>query len=152
MKTILTFLVKLVAASIILFAAGDLILKFSQFILIGSCSLLGLKVTSSMLPYDSSEKLAPLIALILALPRISFGRRGVVILVGILLFFLMDLASIVLWVSPLTSYNTQSLNALHDTYSSAWNTAGRWIIPFFLFLWAAKDEIALLSRKDPAVS
>lgn len=57
MKDLLKFLVKLCLFSVLLFAARYTILEISQFLLMGSCSILGMRVTSEMLPYDSSDKL-----------------------------------------------------------------------------------------------
>ena len=94
------------------------------------------------LPYDSSEKLIPLIALVLATPRLGIQKRAAVIAIGLLLFFLMDLVSIVLWISPLATYNSTLLSELHLFYSNTWNLAGRWILPFIIWIVAAKKEIA----------
>lgn len=141
MKDILKFLAKLIFFSALLFVAWDIVLDISQFLLTWSCFLLGIRVTPEMHPYDSSEKLLTFVALILATPRIRIRKRIAVILVGFLLFFLMDLVSIILWISPLTIYGSRLLSEFHLVYSNAWNLAGRWILPFVFWVVAAQKEI-----------
>lgn len=144
MKDLLKFLVKLIVFSALLFAARDIVLNISQFLLMGSCSLLGIRITPEMLPYDSSDKLIPFIALVLATPSIRIKKRVTVIALGFTIFFLMDLASIILWVSPLTTYRSSILSEFHSIYSNAWNLAGRWIFPFVIWILATRKEIGAL--------
>ena len=141
MKDLLKFLAKLILFSALLFTARDILLEISQFLLMGICSFIGMRITPEMLPYDSSDKLIPFIALVLATPRIRIRKRLAVIALGFAVFFLMDVVSIILWVSPLTTYKSIGISEIHLIYSNAWNLAGRWILPFVVWIVAARKEV-----------
>jgi len=148
-KELIKFLAKLILFSALLFAGRDRLLAGSQFLLLGSCSLLGMRITPEMLPYDSSDKLVPLIALVLASPCLRIKKRCAVIGLGFAVFFLMDLVSIVLWVSPLSTFRGSLLPQIHLIYSNFWNLSGRWILPLIIWIIASKEEIGVFLRESP---
>ena len=141
MKVKLLFLLKLLGISLVLFLFLGWIEKGYQVILLLLLSLL-LPPDQSVvsLDYCSCLRLIPFLALMLATPQITLGRRVNVILVGTIIFITIDTASILAWGGfP----GTQSTVA-HLLFSQIWKTTGQWILPFLLWFIAVYKDIGKL--------
>ena len=141
MKVKLLFLLKLLVISLVLFVSLGWIEKGYQIILILGLSLLlppDQNVVS--LDYASYLRIIPFLALILATPRVKVGRRVVVILIGLAIFIVIDVVSILAWGSFPNSQST----AAHLIFSQIWKTTGQWILPFLLWFIAIYKDIGEL--------
>ena len=137
MKIKLLFLLKLLGISFVLFAFLGWIERGYHIILLMICSLLLPPDQSTVsLDYASSLRIIPFLALMLATPRVKVSRRMVFILIGLTIFFIIDIVSILAWGSFPNSQST----AAHLIFSQIWKTTGQWILPFLLwFIAIAKD-------------
>lgn len=141
MKVKLLFLLKLLVISLVLFLFLGWIEKGYQTTLLIVLSLL-LPPDQSIvsLDYTSYLRLIPFLALILATPRIKLARRISVILIGITIFIVIDVASILAWGRLPTSQSTVA----HLLFSQIWKTTGQWILPFLLWFIAVYKDIGKL--------
>lgn len=130
MKIKLLFLLKLLVISLVLFAFLGWIEKGYQIILLLVLSpLLSPDQSAVSLDYASYLRIIPFLALMLATPRIKVARRIVVILGGLVIFIVIDVASILAWGSFPNSQST----AVHLIFSQIWKTTGQWILPFLFW-------------------
>ena len=138
MKVKLLFLLKLLAISLVLFVFLGWIEKGYQTILLLICSLLLPPDQSAVsLDYASYLRLIPFLALMLATPRITIARRATIILIGITIFIVIDVASILAWGGFPNSQST----AAHLIFSQIWKSLGQWILPFLLWFVAVYKKI-----------
>ena len=145
MKVKLLFLLKLLVISLVLFVCLGWIEKGYQIILLLICSLLlppDQNVVS--LDYASYLRIIPFLALMLATPRIKVARRVIVILIGIAVFIVIDIASILAWGNFPNSQST----ATHLIFSQIWKTTGQWILPFLFWFIAVYKDIGELFVAD----
>ena len=141
MKVKLLFLHKLLVISLVLFICLGWIEKGYQIILLLVLSLLLPPDQSAVsLDYASYLRLIPFLALMLATPRIKVSRRMIVILVGLIIFIAIDIASILVWGSFPNSQST----ATHLIFSQIWKTTGQWILPFLMWFIAIYKDIGEL--------
>ncbi len=152
MKVKLLFLGKLLVISLFLFMFIEWIEKGYQGILRLVCSfLLSCAQHAVILDYSSCRNTIPFLTLMLATPRIKLTRRITIILIGLAVFIVIDIASILAWKSfP----NPQTTTIAHLFFSQIWRTGGQWILPLlFWFLAVYKDMGELFvadSRLKPA--
>jgi hypothetical protein len=139
----LKFLAKLVFFSAVLFMARDIIATIYSFFLLGSCYLMGIRFTQGTALYESSLRMIPFIALMLATPRLGIKKRAVVIALGFVLFLAIDLTSILIWRVP-PSRTQISGSKAHLLYSLIWELCGHWLLPLVIWVVAAKEEILQL--------
>ena len=72
----------------------------------------------------------------------------VVILIGLIIFIAIDIASILAW----GSFPNQQSSAAHLIFSQIWKTTGQWILPFLLwFIAIYKDMGGLFVADDGKV-
>ena len=141
MKVKLLFLLKLLVISLALFLCLGWIEKGYQIILLLALSVLLPPDQSAVsLYYASYLRLIPFLALMLATPRIKVSRRMIVILVGLIIFIAIDIASILVWGSFPNSQST----ATHLIFSQIWKTTGQWILPFLMWFIAIYKDIGEL--------
>ena len=141
MKIKLLFLFKLLIISLALFLCLGWIEKGYQIILLLALSVLLPPDQSAVsLDYASYLRLIPFLALMLATPRIKVSRRMIVILVGLIIFIAIDIASILVWGSFPNSQST----ATHLIFSQIWKTTGQWILPFLMWFIAIYKDIGEL--------
>ena len=141
MKVKLLFLLKLLIISLVLFLCLGWIEKGYQIILLLVLSLLLPPDQSAVsLDYASYLRLIPFLALMLATPRIAIAKRVAVILIGLIIFITIDIASILAWGSFPNSQST----TLHLIFSQIWKTTGQWILPFLLWFIAAYKNMGEL--------
>ncbi len=138
MKVKLLFLFKLLVISLALFLCLGWIEKGYQILLLLALSVILPPDQSAVsLDYASYLRLIPFLALMLATPRVTIARRVVVILVGLIIFIAIDIASILTWGSFPSSQST----AAHLIFSQIWKTTGQWILPFLLWFIAVYRDI-----------
>ena len=138
MKVKLLFLLKLLVISLVLFLCLGWIEKGYQTTLVLILSLLLPPDQSAVsLDYASYLRLIPFLALMLVTPSIQVARRVSVILIGLMIFFTIDVASILAWGSFPNSQST----ATHLIFSQIWKTTGQWILPFLLWFVAIYKDI-----------
>ena len=141
MKVKLLFLLKLLIISLVLFLCLGWIEKGYQIILLLVLSLLLPPDQSAVsLDYASYLRLIPFLALMLATPKIKVGRRVIVILIGLAIFIIIDIASILAWGDFPNSQST----AAHLIFSQIWKTTGQWILPFLFWFIAIYSDIGEL--------
>ena len=141
MKVKLLFLLKLLIISLILFVFLGWIERGYQIILLLLLSLLLPPDQNAVsLDYASYLRLIPFLALMLATPRIKVTRRVIVLLIGIAIFIVIDVASILVWGSFPNSQST----AIHLIFSQIWKTTGQWILPFLFWFIAVYKDIGEL--------
>ena len=141
MKVKLLFLLKLLVISLAFFLCLGWIEKVYQIILLlGLSVLLPPDQSAVSLDYASYLRLIPFLALMLATPRIKVGRRVFVILIGLVIFMAIDVASILAW----GSFPNQQSTAAHLIFSQIWKTTGQWILPFLLWFIAVYKDIGEL--------
>ena len=141
MKLKLLFLLKLLVISLVLFVLLGWIEKGYQIILLLMLSLLLPHDQSVVsLDYASYLRIIPFLALMLATPRIRVTRRVIVILTGLAIFIMIDVASILAW----GSYPNSQSTAAHLIFSQIWKTTGQWILPFLFWFIAVYKEIGEL--------
>ena len=110
----------------------------------------GPRFPADTLPYDSSTRLIPFIALMLATSRINMKRRITTILLGCVAFLLIDLSGIIIWQTPPTFKGNEE-STLYHLHFLTWELFGHWIMPLGIWIVAAKEEIvALLGILLPA--
>lgn len=146
MKTKLLFLFKLLVISIVLFILLGWIEKGYQIVLLLLLSLLLPPDQGAVsLDYASYLRIIPFLALILATPRISVNRRVIVILIGLVIFIVIDIVSILVWGGFPNSQSTVA----HLLFSQIWKTTGQWVLPFlFWFIAVYKDIGELFLAED----
>ena len=141
MKVKLLFLLKLLVISLVLFVFLGWIEKGYQITLLLILSLMLLPDQGAVsLDYASYLRLIPFLALMLATPRITIARRLSIILIGLMIFIVIDVASILVWGSFPNSQST----AAHLIFSQIWKTTGQWILPFLLWFIAVYRDIGEL--------
>lgn len=146
MKVKLLFLLKLLLFSLVLFAFQGWIEKGYKLILLLICSLLLPPEQNAVrLEYASYVWMIPFLALMLATPRITVTRRISVILIGLVVFISIDIASILAWGRFPHSQST----AAHVISSQVWKTTGQWILPLLLWFIAIHRDIGELFSSSP---
>ena len=141
MKVKLLFLLKLLVISLLLFVCLGWLEKGYQIILLLVLSLMLPPDQGSVsLDYASYLRLIPFLALMLATPRIKVVRRISIIIIGLVVFITIDVASILAWGSFPNSQST----AAHLIFSQIWKTTGQWILPFLLWFIAIFKDIGEL--------
>lgn len=146
MKEKLLFLGKLLVISLVLFLFIGWIEKGYQGILHFICSLLH-SSAQHMVVYDytSYQHTLPFLTLMLATPRIKLTRRITIILIGLAVFILIDIASILAWGKfP----NPQTTTIPHLLFGQIWRTGGQWILPLLLWFLAVYRDIGELFVAD----
>ena len=141
MKVKLLFLLKLLIISLVLFACLGWIETGYQIILLLVLSLLLPPDQSTVsLDYASYLRIIPFLALMLATPRIKVARRVSVVLIGLIIFIAIDVASILAW----GSFPNSQSSASHLIFSQIWKTTGQWILPFLFWSIAVYKDIGVL--------
>ena len=141
MKVKLLFLLKLLVISLVLFVFLGWIEKSYKIILLLVLSfLLPSDQSAVFLDYASYLRLIPFLALMLATPKIKIARKVPVILIGLLIFITIDVASILAWGNFPNSEST----AAHLIFSQIWKTTGQWILPLLLWFIAVCKDIGEL--------
>ncbi len=138
MKVKLLFLLKLLIISLVLFVFLGWIEKAYQVILLVILSFVASPDQSAVsLDYSSYLRLIPFLALMLATPRIKPARRVSIIFIGLAIFLVIDIASILVW----GSFPNAQSTAAHLIFSHIWKTTGQWILPFLLWFIAVYKDI-----------
>lgn len=141
MKQVLLFLIKLLIFSLLLYAFHRPLMMAYEYVLL---SIIFQFPTSELMPpglyYDSSLWLIPSLALLLAIPRLSWMRRGLMLLVAVGTYWALDLVSFIIWITP-PPPNVQVSEA-HYLYSLVWKMTGQWALPFLLWIIAAYRQIS----------
>jgi hypothetical protein len=145
-KVKLLFLLKLLGISLVLFVFLGWIEPGYQIILLfGLSFILPPDQSFVSLDYASYLRLIPFLALMLATPRIKVIRKVIVIIIGITIFIIIDIASILAWGNFPNSQST----AAHLIFSQIWKTTGQWILPFlFWFIAVYKDITELFVAEE----
>lgn len=141
MKVKLLFLLKLLGISLVLFVfLGWIEQGYQIILLLGLSFILPPDQSFVSLDYASYLRLIPFLALMLATPRIKVIRKVIVIITGITIFIIIDIASTLAWGSFPNSQST----AAHLIFSQIWKTTGQWILPFMLWFIAIYKDIEKL--------
>lgn len=142
MKEKLLFLGKLLVISLVLFMFIGWIEKGYQGILRLLCSLLRPSDQHAVISdYTSYRHTLPFLTLMLATPRIKLARRTTIILIGLAVFILIDIVSILAWKNfP----NPQTTTIAHLFFSQMWRTSGQWILPSLFWFIAVHKEMGEL--------
>lgn len=146
MKVKLLFLGKLLVISLVLFMSIEWIERGYQGILLFICSLLHSSAQDMVvLDYTSYQHTIPFLTLMLATPRIKLSRRITIILIGLAVFIVIDIASILAWRNfP----NPQTTTVAHLFFSQIWRTSGQWILPLLFWFLAVYRDIGELFVAD----
>ena len=140
MKAVSLFLAKLLGFSLLLYAVHKPLMIAYEFVLLGVISRFP---ASELMPagwyYDSSLWLIPSMALILATQQVSWRRRSIMLILGVCVYWALDLVSFFIWVTPPPP--NVLVSEAHYLYSLVWKMTGQWVLPFLLWMMAAHRQI-----------
>lgn len=148
MKQILLFLAKLLLISLLLYIFKDILMKGYEFVLLWLYSIFTHRSPAQLQTYyDSSFRVIPYAALVMATPRINWRRRSIFMVAGIGMFMAFDLLSTIIWQAPPPrDSRAANCSSFHILYSLVWETVGHWVLPILLWLGMAYKEIRNLLR------
>lgn len=146
MRTLLLFLARLLAISLVLYAVHRYIMLGYEVLLLLVCQPFAPSAESATAYYDSSYRIIPLLALILATPELTWKRRLAVLGIGVGVFWGMDLISTLIFGAPPPKTMNLATRAsqVHIVYSLTWELLGHWVLPFVLWIVPLHREILTL--------
>ncbi|WP_298036567.1 hypothetical protein [uncultured Desulfuromonas sp.] len=134
MRTKLLFAVKFLLVSLVLYLCKGWIMVAYEFVLLTACSVFLPSGHAGLASYyDSSFRTLPFLALVLATPKLSWRRRGGLLLTGVAVFWAIDLAGFLIWTEPPSRQPGQGASRAHILFSLAWETLGHWVLPYLLW-------------------
>lgn len=89
--------------------------------------------------YDSSNRVVPFLALMLATPGVKIDKKLGLSATGVLMFLLIDISGNVLWGGLPPQSVSGATSTSHYLYSLMWDLMGHWILPLLLWLVAVSD-------------
>lgn len=134
MKPKVRFLLWALLISVVLFLLRDWIgAAYRTFLLLMLSALLPASQTSVALGYESSLRVIPYLALLLATPRLGLPRLLAMALGGVAVFVAIDLAMVLVWQAPPAPEGQGRPEFAHLLTSLVWDMLGHWLLPFLLW-------------------
>lgn len=138
----LTFLLKVLGLSALLYLSGDLVILGYNGVLLQLYRIFWpLSGSEFVLGYNSALRTIPFLALLLATPGFTWKRRLAWLVGGLLVFMVVDMASTATWGAPPSRERLIATSKAHYTWSLIWDTTGHWLLPLLLWFMAAHRQV-----------
>lgn len=142
MNSRLTFLLKVLIISCLLYLVEDLVVFGYNGLLSQLYRIFWpLSRPEFFSGYNSALRTIPYLALLLATPGIHWKHRMTWLACGIMVFMVTDMVSTAIWGGPPSRAHLVATSRAHYTFSLVWDTLGHWLLPLFLWIMAAHRQL-----------